>query len=110
MSVYYSLWAPTAEVTNFGHKFSSDISPMSKPCKRHGCSKEGQLQYKGHRIRVALYPDENNKTFHAIYFIYQGVEEVVTGTTEGGFRTIVEAEDRAKDAACRWIDQRRSIG
>ena len=70
---------------------------------------ESQLEYKGRRIRIELYPDRNGVTFHAKYFIYEGIKEVATATTNGGFRTIVEADECANEAACQWIDHRQPL-
>jgi len=70
-----------------------------------------RMDYKGHAIRVAVYPDLNGSTFHAAYTIYRGRDMVATGTVSGGRKDISDAESSAYAAACRWIEKtRRPVG
>ena len=64
----------------------------------------GAMDYKGHNIQVAVYPDRNGMTFHATYTIRQGISTIATGTLAGGLKDLFDTESSAYAAACRWIE------
>ena len=62
------------------------------------------MDYQGHNIQVAVYPDANGLTFHATYTIRHGRATVATGTVAGGLKDLFDAESSAYAAACGWIE------
>ena len=62
------------------------------------------MDYKGHNIHVAVYPDTNGVTFHATYAIRHGRETVATGTVAvGGFQEAHQGASMMPDRGKRNI-------